>query len=92
MLLHIDAGIEHGLMVQCVPLRAYSLGGDQVPPDKRALVRRWQQTLLSIAKEEMGHLLTVQNVITCLGGALELDRRDYPWDHDFIRFHSSWSR
>lgn len=85
MLLHIDAGIEHGLMVQYL-YAAYSLGGDQVPPDKRALVRRWQQTLLSIAKEEMGHLLTVQNVITCLGGALELDRQDYPWDHDFYPF------
>ena len=85
MLLRIDAGIEHALMVQYL-YAAYSLGGEQVPPDKRPMVRRWQQTLLSIAKEEMGHLITVQNVITCLGGAISLEREDYPWDHDFYPF------
>ncbi len=85
MLLKIDAGIEHGLMVQYL-YAAYSLGGEQVPADKRAMVRKWQQTILSIAKEEMGHLITVQNVITCLGGAVSLEREDYPWDHDFYPF------
>lgn len=85
MLLRIDAGIEQALMVQYL-YAAYSLGGEQVPYDKRRMVRRWQQTLLSIAKEEMGHLITVQNVITCLGGAVCLDREDYPWDHAFYPF------
>ncbi|MCP5162148.1 MAG: hypothetical protein H6999_00360 [Hahellaceae bacterium] len=85
MLLKIDAGIEHGLMVQYL-YAAYSLGGDQVPEDQRDRVRRWQQTILSIAKEEMGHLMTVQNVITCMGGAVSLDREDYPWDHEFYPF------
>ncbi|ARU55421.1 hypothetical protein OLMES_1343 [Oleiphilus messinensis] len=85
MLLKIDAGIEHALMVQYL-YAAYSLGGSQVPEDKRKMVRKWQQTILSIAKEEMGHLITVQNVITCLGGSISLDREDYPWDHKFYPF------
>ncbi|MDX5299766.1 MAG: ferritin-like protein, partial [Gammaproteobacteria bacterium] len=54
MLLKIDAGIEHALMVQYL-YAAYSLGGEQVPYDQRKRVREWQQTILSIAKEEMGH-------------------------------------
>lgn len=85
MLLKIDAGIEHALMVQYL-YAAYSLGGGQVPEQQRRRVRRWQQTLLSIAKEEMGHLLTVQNVITCMGGTVCLDREDYPWDSNFYPF------
>lgn len=85
MLLKIDAGIEHGLMVQYL-YAAYSLGGVQVPPEHRHRVREWQQTILSIAKEEMGHLLTVQNVITCLGGTTCLEREDYPWDSPFYPF------
>ena len=85
MLLKIDASIEHGLMVQYL-YAAYSLGGSQVPEDKRPMVRNWQQTILSIAKEEMGHLLTVQNIITLLGGAVSFEREDYPWDSDFYPF------
>lgn len=85
MLLRIDAGIEHGLMVQYL-YAAYSLGGAQVPPEHRQRVRQWQQSILSIAKEEMGHLLTVQNVICCLGGTTCLEREDYPWDSPFYPF------
>jgi rubrerythrin len=29
-------------------------------------VRRWQEIILGVAKEEMGHLMTVQNVLTAL--------------------------
>lgn len=85
LLLKIDAGIEHALMVQYL-YAAYSLGGQQVPAAQRKQVRHWQQALLSIAKEEMGHLLTVQNCITCLGGTVCLDREDYPWDSEFYPF------
>jgi hypothetical protein len=84
-LLHIDAEIEHGLMVQYL-YAAYSLGGPQVPDAKRDLVRAWQQTILGIAKEEMGHLMTVQNVLRLIGAPLNLGRDDYPWDVPFYPF------
>src|SRR5262249_51120976 len=38
------------------------------------------------AKEEMGHLMTVQNLLRCLGGPLNLDREDFPWDSEFYPF------
>src|SRR5215475_6902207 len=51
MLLHIGAEIEHSLMVQYL-YAAYSLGGEQVPPQHRAMVARWQASILAVAKEE----------------------------------------
>src|SRR5437870_936621 len=66
LLLHAAAGVEHELMVQYL-YAAYSLGGDQVPADQRDLVQMWRRNLLAIAKEEMGHFLTVQNILTLLG-------------------------
>ncbi|AOR36056.1 hypothetical protein BFF78_37865 [Streptomyces fodineus] len=85
LLLHIAAEIEHSLMVQYL-FAAYSLGGPQVPGHLRADVRRWQEIVLGIAKEEMGHLLTVQNLLIALGGPVHLGREDYPWGTDFYPF------
>jgi hypothetical protein len=84
-LLHIAAEIEHLLMVQYL-YAAYSLGGDQVPDAKRAIVQRWQETIQGIAKEEMAHLVSVQNILRLIGGPLNLDRNDYPWDAPFYPF------
>jgi hypothetical protein len=82
MLLHIASTIEHALMVQYL-FAAYSLGGDQVPVEHRPMVEGWRNSILAVAKEEMGHLLTVQNVLALLGGPVSLDREDYPWDSPF---------
>ena len=77
-LLNVAAQIEHALMVQYL-FAAYSLGGPQIgSPEYRRLADEWRAVLLGIAKEEMGHLLTVQNVIRFLGGAPCLERDDYP--------------
>jgi hypothetical protein len=84
-LLSTAAEIEHSLMVQYL-YAAYSLGGPQVPEEHRADVLRWQQIILGIAKEEMGHLVTVQNILTLLGGPLHLDREDYPWGSEFYPY------
>jgi Ferritin-like len=85
MLLHVAAEIEHSLMVEYL-FAAYSLGGPQVPSELRGRVRDWQETILGIAKEEMGHLVTVQNLLTALGMPLNLDREDYPWGSQFYPF------
>jgi len=82
-LLHAAAGIEHELMVQYL-YAAYSLGGDQVPSDQRALVRMWRRNLLAVAKEEMGHFLTVQNILTVLGGPVLWARGNHPWDNQYF--------
>jgi rubrerythrin len=85
LLLHIAAEVEHALMVQYL-YAAYSLGGPQVPAKQRDKVRHWQEVVLGIAKEEMGHLITVQNVLRLIGGPLCLDREDYPWGSEFYPF------
>lgn len=85
MLLHIAAELEHGLMVQYL-YAAYSLGGEQVPAKHRPMVQRWQNTILTIAREEMGHFLMVQNVLCLLGAPPNLNRKDFPWDVPFYPF------
>lgn len=85
LLLHIAAEIEHALMVEYL-YAGYTLGGPQVPEEHREKVTRWQEVIAGIAKEEMGHLMTVQNLLRALGGPLNLDREDYPWDSGFVPF------
>lgn len=74
-LLHIASQIEHDLMVQYL-FAAYSLGGEEAKrhPD---FVRECRDTLLAVAREEMGHLLTLQNILLLLGGPVSLQRE--PW-------------
>lgn len=84
-LLSIDAEIEHCLMVQYL-FAGYSLGGPQVPEQHRDMVRGWQEIILGIAKEEMGHLMSVQNVLRLIGAPLNLAREDFPWDVPFYPF------
>jgi hypothetical protein len=76
-LLHIGAEIEHALMVQYL-YAAYSLDENQASPERRARVGRWRATIAEIAREEMGHLATVQNILTLIGGPLCFEREDYP--------------
>ena len=69
-LLQAAAEIEHALLVQYL-YGAYSL---HVPAG--AGVRDWRNWIVQIAREEMGHLLTVQNLLLAIGGSLHLDRED----------------
>jgi hypothetical protein len=84
-LLRVAAGIEHALMVQYL-YAAYSLGGATVAPADRDLVTSWQEVILGIAKEEMGHLVTVQNVLRLISGPISFDREDFPFDAEFYPF------
>ncbi|HET9495795.1 MAG TPA: ferritin-like protein, partial [Chloroflexia bacterium] len=78
-LLHTGAEIEHALLVQYL-YAAYSLKSPkEVPPEHGPKVRAWKRTLLEIAREEMGHLITVQNLLRLIGGPLNLEREDYPF-------------
>jgi hypothetical protein len=79
VLLQMGSSIEHALMVQYL-YAAYSLRDDVEQ------ARRWRETLLLIAREEMGHLLTVQNILALLGGPINIDREDYPFHTPFQSF------
>jgi len=79
ILLHIAAEVEHGLMVQYL-YAAYSLGGPGLTPAQAAEVARWQKNILEVAKEEMGHLLTVQNLLALLGAPPNFTRAETPFE------------
>ncbi len=57
---------------------AYSLNENQAEDEHRTLVKKWKSVIAEVAREEMGHLATVQNILTLIGGPLCLDREDYP--------------
>jgi hypothetical protein len=80
-LLFLGAEIEHALMLQYL-YAAYSLNESQPDPHRRNLVNRWKSAILEIAREEMGHLVTVQNLLTAIGGPLYFERDDYPIHDD----------
>lgn len=72
-LLQAAAEVEHLLLVQYL-YAAYSLDSSQADP------AAWQQVILGIAHEEMGHLATVQNLLQLLGSDTYLERENYQ-DH-----------
>jgi hypothetical protein len=85
-LLHTGAEIEDALLVQYL-YAAYSLKSrDEVPEEHAAKVRAWKRTLLEIAREEMGHLITVQNLLRLIGGPLNFEREDYPFRSQLYPF------
>ncbi|WP_298913992.1 ferritin-like domain-containing protein [uncultured Roseobacter sp.] len=71
-LLHTAAEIEHALMAQYL-YSAFSLPKTGAQGD-------WRRQLILIAKEEMGHLMAVQNILSAIGGVLNFEREDYPFN------------
>lgn len=89
-LLHTASEIEHALLVQYL-YGAYSLQssgflGPQVPADAGALTADWKQTIVRIAREEMAHLLTEQNLLRFIDGPLTVERQDLPFRSDLYPF------
>ena len=78
MLLSFGATVEHCLMVQYL-YAAYSLRTDEPDKKRREIIERWRASILAVAKEEMGHLLTVQNLRLLLGSTVEIGRDSSPW-------------
>lgn len=76
-LLHIASEVEHALMLQYL-YAAFSLGGPQVPEEHKEKVCGWRETIIGVAREEMGHLATVQNILQLIGGPITFDREDFP--------------
>jgi len=93
ILLESAAEIEHALLVQYL-YSAYSLkSADEVsdPAQKRVLNYEkngdsWARIILGIAREEMGHLITVQNMLLALGLPPNFEREDFPPRKDLYPF------
>jgi photosystem II stability/assembly factor-like uncharacterized protein len=78
-LLQAAAEVEHALLVQYL-YAAYSLKKPTAftDPQQREAVRSWSDWLAGIAREEMGHLLTVQNLLLLLDKRPNFEREDFP--------------
>lgn len=82
-LLHTAAEIEHVLMVEYL-YAAYSLAdsgftGTAVPVDAATRTATWRATITGIAREEMAHLLTEQNLLRFIDGPHNFEREDFPF-------------
>jgi Ferritin-like len=98
ILLESAAEIEHALMVQYL-YAAYSLRssaevtdpaqitvlGDE-PDDPDDPGDSWPLVIKEVAREEMGHLMTVQNLLLALGLPPNLEREDFPPRKDLYPF------
>jgi hypothetical protein len=78
-LLDRAAEIEHSLLVQYL-YAAYSLKkpADGVTPQQKAALSQWFRLIFGIAKEEMGHLMTVQNLLLLVGQPPNFERERFP--------------
>jgi hypothetical protein len=82
-LLHLlaeAAEIEHTLMCSYL-YAAFSLkrAGDRgVCPELGATLDRWRKTIMSVAVEEMGHLVIVANLTVAVGGRPHFGRPNFP--------------
>ncbi|MEZ5934366.1 MAG: ferritin-like domain-containing protein [Alphaproteobacteria bacterium] len=78
------AEIEHFLMVQYL-FSAYSLNPAGAGA-QQTNVTNLQNSILQIAREEMGHLITVQNLLHILGAPLHFGREHSPYASDIYPF------
>jgi rubrerythrin len=85
MLLSFGATVEHCLMVQYL-YAAYSLRTDEPDKRRREMIERWRASILAVAKEEMGHLLTVQNLRRLLGSTVEIGRDSSQWARQYYPY------
>src|SRR5215207_7993234 len=83
-LLTAAAEVEHALMVQYL-FAAYSLRVVEGDVNFQPL-KDLQDLILQIAREEMGHLATVQNLLHLIGGPLKFNREHSPYASEIYPF------
>jgi CDGSH-type Zn-finger protein/uncharacterized Fe-S cluster protein YjdI len=74
------AEIEHGLMC-CYLYAAFSIGAPtrgRVSEARAAVLSRWREQIVDVAREEMVHLVNVSNVASSVGVAPHLQRPNFP--------------
>jgi len=87
ILLETAAEVEHALLVQYL-YAAFSLKSSQEvsDPAQQSALRDWPEVLLLIARQEMGHLMTAQNLLLAIRLRPNLEREDFPPRKDLYPF------
>jgi Ferritin-like len=81
VLLEGAAEVEHMLLVQYLYAAMTLKTGDQLmalTPDQQKAIRYWGTSLRTVAIEEMGHLMSVQNLRLFVGADPIFDREEFP--------------
>ena len=79
------AEMEHNLL--CTYLyAAFSLrdASEGLSPDEAKCVSGWRRSIMDIAVQEMGHLVTVNNLMIGLGAMPHLDRPNFPVPRGYL--------
>jgi hypothetical protein len=85
ILLETAAEVEHALLVQYL-YAAFSLRSDDEDPEKQSALSEWFAEVHRIARQEMGHLMSVQNLLLAIGLSPNLEREDFPPRKDLYPF------
>lgn len=84
--LYEAAELEHNLM--CTYLyAAFSLKAgveEGLSESEAAAVARWRREIISVAIDEMGHLVAVWNITSALGGMPRFGRANFPLDPGYL--------
>ena len=90
VLLQIAAEVEHALLVQYLyaafSLKAHGELSGGLSDSQRSAVQVWDGEFRHIAKQEMGHLMTAQNLLLALGLPPSLGRDEFPPIQDLYPF------
>lgn len=78
--LHEASEIEHGLMIQYLfgALSLKKSTQEDLSAEQARLVRSWEATILSVARDEMGHFGTVCNLLSAIGAPPRFGRPNFP--------------
>src|SRR5579883_579713 len=85
LLLHAAVEVEHSLMLQYL-YAAYSVQDSGRSPKETEFLQNAKSTLVEIAREEMGHFLTVLNLLSFLGGPVNIGREELPFNGNLYPF------
>jgi Ferritin-like len=87
ILLETAAEVEHALVVEYL-YAAFSLKSSQEvsDPAQQSALQDWFDVLRLIARQEMGHLMTAQNLLLAIGLRPNLEREDFPPRKDLYPF------
>jgi hypothetical protein len=78
--LHEAAELEHGLLIQYL-FAGLSLKkhlDEDISGEQQELIRKWEEQILTVAREEMVHLGLVCNMLSAIGAAPHFSRPNFP--------------
>lgn len=80
--------VEHSLLVQYLYAGLSAKRGldEGLTTHQQRLLRDWQSTIFRVAREEMGHLGIVCNLMAAIGAAPKMDRRPMPSEIGYFPF------